>query len=74
MMAERIALTHHERWDGRGYPERTGRRGDSAAGKDRHRRRRVRRAHHRRPYKEPWPVHVAVREILSEAGTSSTPA
>ena len=43
--AEQIALTHHERWDGRGYPGQARRRGDPPAGPDRHGRRRVRRAH-----------------------------
>ena len=28
---------------------------------------------HRRPYKEAWPIHVAVREILSEKGTKFDP-
>ena len=28
---------------------------------------------HRRPYKEPWPIHVAVREILGETGTKFDP-
>ena len=28
---------------------------------------------HRRPYKEPWPIQVAVREILSETGTKFDP-
>ena len=28
---------------------------------------------HRRPYKEPWPIRVAVREILSETGARFDP-
>ena len=28
---------------------------------------------HRRPYKEPWPISVAVREIIGEAGTKFDP-
>ena len=45
MMAEQIALTHHERWDGRGYPRGLAGDDDPAPRPDRRRRRRVRRAH-----------------------------
>ena len=74
MMAEEIALTHHERWDGRGYPA------GLAAGAIPLSGRIVTVADvfdaltHRRPYKEPWPIAVAVREILSESGTKFDPA
>jgi putative two-component system response regulator len=66
-LAERIALTHHERWDGRGYP--AGLRGEEiplAA-------RIVAVADvfdaltHERPYKHAWPVDRALGEILSQA-------
>ncbi|HET6171860.1 MAG TPA: HD domain-containing phosphohydrolase [Gaiellales bacterium] len=73
MMAEQIALTHHERWDGRGYP--SGLAGEAIPLPGRI----VSVADvfdaltHRRPYKEPWPVPVAVREILSETGTKFDP-
>ena len=73
MMAEQIALTHHERWDGRGYPN--GLTGEAIPLPGRI----VAVADvfdaltHRRPYKEPWPIHVAVREILSERGTKFDP-
>jgi putative two-component system response regulator len=72
-MAEEIALTHHERWDGNGYP--SGLAGDDIPLPGRI----VTVADvfdaltHRRPYKDPWPVSVAVREILSEAGTKFDP-
>jgi putative two-component system response regulator len=73
MMAEQIALTHHERWDGRGYPN--GLAGEAIPLPGRI----VTVADvfdaltHRRPYKEPWPIHVAVREILSETGAKFDP-
>jgi putative two-component system response regulator len=73
MMAEQIALTHHERWDGHGYPN--GLAGEAIPLPGRI----VTVADvfdaltHRRPYKEPWPIHVAVREILSETGTKFDP-
>jgi putative two-component system response regulator len=73
MMAERIALTHHERWDGRGYP--CGLAGEAIPLPGRI----VSVADvfdaltHRRPYKEAWPVPAAVSEILSETGTKFDP-
>jgi putative two-component system response regulator len=72
-MAEQIALTHHERWDGRGYP--SGLAGDAIPLSGRI----VTVADvfdaltHRRPYKEPWPVGVAVAEIVAAAGTKFDP-
>ncbi len=64
--AERIALTHHERWDGGGYPH--GLQGDEIplAGRV------VAVADvydaltHERPYKPAWSVDRAVREIAGE--------
>jgi putative two-component system response regulator len=73
MMAEQIALTHHERWDGHGYP--CGLAGDAIPLPGRI----VTVADvfdalaHRRPYKEAWPVALAVREVLGEAGTKFDP-
>jgi putative two-component system response regulator len=72
-MAEQIALTHHERWDGHGYPSALA--GDAIPLPGRI----VTVADvfdaltHRRPYKEPWPISVAVREIIGEAGTKFDP-
>ena len=72
-MAEQIALTHHERWDGRGYP-------NSLTGEEIPLPGRIVTVAdvfdaltHRRPYKEPWPISVAVREIIGEGGTKFDP-
>jgi response regulator RpfG family c-di-GMP phosphodiesterase len=73
-MAEQIALTHHERWDGSGYP--AGLRGDAIplpgricavcdvydallSG---------------RPYKDPWPHEEALAELRRERGRQFDPA
>ena len=66
--AEVIALTHHERWDGSGYPhglagERIPLVGRITAVAD------VFDAlAHRRPYKEAWPLPDAVAEIINQRG------
>jgi PAS domain S-box-containing protein/putative nucleotidyltransferase with HDIG domain len=72
-VARAIALSHHERWDGSGYPY--GLAGDSiplvgriAAVAD------VFDAlTHERPYKPAWPVAAAVAEIEEVAGTHFDP-
>jgi putative two-component system response regulator len=66
-MAEQIALTHHERWDGTGYPNglageqipMTGRIVAVADVFD--------ALTHDRPYKEAWPVGEAAAEIMRQA-------
>ena len=71
--ASEIALTHHEHWDGKGYPG--GRMGAATplAGRI------VAVADvfdalaHRRPYKQAWAVDDAVAEILSQAGRHFDP-
>lgn len=72
-MAHRIALHHHERWDGRGYPN--GIPGDQipVAGRI------VAVADvfdaltSRRPYKEPWTGERAIEEIRTNSGTQFDP-
>jgi putative two-component system response regulator len=72
-LAERIALTHHERWDGRGYPR--GLSGEEIPLSGRI----VAVADvfdaltHERPYKEAWPVEKAAAEILGQAGRQFDP-
>jgi len=69
-----IALTHHERWDGSGYPQ--GLRGNEIALSGRL----VAAADvldalsTERPYKAAWPLHLAIREIAGQAGTHFDPA
>jgi putative two-component system response regulator len=73
MLAEQIALTHHERWDGTGYP-------DGRAGTDIPLPARIVTVAdvfdaltHRRPYKEPWSIADAVQEILWASGSKFDP-
>jgi len=73
-MAEQIALTHHERWDGSRYP--LGLAGEEIplAGRI------VAVADvfdaltHERPYKEAWSISDAVAEIVSQSGRQFDPA
>jgi putative two-component system response regulator len=72
-MAEQIARTHHERWDGSGYP--AGLRGEAIPIVGRI----VAVADvfdaltHRRPYKEAWEVDRALEEIRSNSGRQFDP-
>jgi putative two-component system response regulator len=67
-MAEGIALSHHERWDGRGYPQKLSGEEIPLVGRI------VAVADvfdaltHERPYKAAWPVEEAVTEIRSQGG------
>ncbi|MBI1800945.1 MAG: response regulator [Chloroflexi bacterium] len=71
-LAEEIALTHHERWDGRGYTGLAGEAipltGQIVAVAD------VFDAlTHARPYKEAWPLAASVAEIRNNSGTQFAP-
>jgi len=72
-LAEQIALCHHERWDGTGYPrglkgEATPREGRIVAIAD------VFDAlTHARPYKKAWTVREALAEITNQSGRQFDP-
>jgi response regulator RpfG family c-di-GMP phosphodiesterase len=73
-MAEQIALTHHERWDGQGYP-------CGLSGEDIPLESRVCTIADvfdalvsERPYKEAWPVSEALDEIARMSGSAFEPA
>jgi putative two-component system response regulator len=72
-LAERIAISHHERWDGRGYPRGLAGEEIPLAGRI------VAVADvfdaltHARPYKQPWPIERAVAEVLSQSGRQFDP-
>lgn len=73
-LAEEIALSHHERWDGCGYPHGLARERIPIAGRI------VAVADvfdaltHDRPYKAAWTVREALAEIEANAGTQFDPA
>jgi len=73
-VASEIALSHHERWDGEGYPNGLAGAAIPLVG------RLVAVADvfdalaHRRPYKHPWPVDEAAGEISSQSGQQFDPA
>jgi hypothetical protein len=72
-IAAQIALTHHERWDGEGYPEGLAGEAIPLAGRivavvdvfD--------ALTHDRPYKQAWPVEQALEHIAAGAGTQFDP-
>ena len=72
-MAESIALTHHERWDGNGYPHKLAANAIPFEGRV------VALADtfdaliHERPYKEPWGLEKALAEIRGESGKQFDP-
>jgi len=73
-MAHDIALTHHERWDGTGYPRGLGGEDIPLPGRITSLCDVFDALTSRRPYKEPWPVDAAVQEILAGRGTQFDPA
>ena len=72
-MARSIAFTHHEKWDGSGYP-------NGLAGSDIYYAGRIvaiadvfDALTSRRPYKEPWPTEKALDYITENGGTQFEP-
>jgi putative two-component system response regulator len=72
-LAEEVALSHHERWDGAGYNP--GLAGDQIpiAGRITAIADVFDALTHARPYKDPWPLERAVQEIESQAGRQFDP-
>ena len=72
-LAEQIALTHHERWDGKGYPFQHANEEIALVGRI------VAVADvfdaltHERPYKKAWPLAEARAEIMRQSGTQFDP-
>jgi len=73
-IGEKIARSHHERWDGRGYP-------DGLSGEEIPLEARITSVvdvfdalTHERPYKHAWPVEEAITEIKRCAGANFDPA
>ncbi len=72
-MAERIARSHHERWDGSGYPSGIGGEEIPLEGRivavvdvfD--------ALTHSRPYKRAWPIEEAIEEITRQSGKQFDP-
>jgi putative two-component system response regulator len=72
--AEQIALTHHEKWDGSGYPH-------GLSGEDISIHGRILAVAdvfdaltHERPYKKAWPLDEVVAEIRAQSGRHFDPA
>ncbi len=72
-LGEQIALTHHERWDGTGYPYRLAGDDIPIAGRIVAIADAFDALTHSRPYKHAWPLQDAVDEISRCAGSQSDP-
>ncbi len=71
--AERVARTHHERWDGTGYPDGLAGQAIPIEGRLVHVADVFDVLVHERPYKESWTVEAATEEIRRGAGTQFDP-
>ena len=71
--AERVARTHHERWDGTGYPDGLAGSAIPIEGRLVHVADVFDVLVHERPYKESWTVEAATEEIRRGAGTQFDP-
>lgn len=72
-MAERIALTHHERWDGSGYPQGLSGEAIPIEGRILAVADVFDALTHKRPYKQAWPLADTVAEIVRESGRHFDP-
>ncbi len=71
--AERVARSHHERWDGTGYPDGLAGEAIPIEGRLVHLADVFDVLVHERPYKESWTVEAAAEEIRRGAGTQFDP-
>ena len=71
--AERVAHSHHERWDGTGYPDGLAGEAIPIDGRLVHVADVFDVLVHERPYKESWTVEAAIKEIRQGAGTQFDP-
>ncbi|MEO5333175.1 MAG: response regulator [Magnetococcus sp. YQC-5] len=71
--AHMIALTHHERWDGKGYPHGLAREAIPLMGRICSLADVFDALTSRRPYKDPWSVEQALAEIRRNAGSAFDP-
>jgi putative two-component system response regulator len=72
-VAEQLALTHHEHWDGRGYPRGIAGEAIPLPGRLTAIADVFDALTHERPYKEAWPLEDAVAEIVRSSGTQFDP-
>lgn len=72
-MAQTIALTHHERWDGTGYPHKLAGVAIPEVGRIVALADTFDALMHQRPYKEAWPFDKAVEEIRRQSGKQFDP-
>jgi putative two-component system response regulator len=72
-LAERIAGSHHERWDGNGYPQRLAGEQIPLEGRILAIADVFDALTHERPYKKAWPVAEAVAEITRQSGRQFDP-
>jgi putative two-component system response regulator len=73
-LGHEIALTHHERWDGAGYPSRLAAEDIPLVGRITAVADVFDALTHARPYKPAWGLEPAVTEIVAQAGAQFDPA
>ncbi len=72
-LAEEIALTHHERWDGKGYPRGLAGQEIPLCGRIVAVADVLDALTHQRPYKKAWPLEKALEEIRRASGSQFDP-